>query len=609
MAQTTNTLRNATDASVTSGNPSTNYADAKQLHLQNGTPTAYAFLHFNRSFPLGATIIYAKLRVYAKGSWGISPTLTVRRATERWGVNKITSNNQPTVSAPVVQVTKSSAVDGDLWEFDVTTAMQSVSNGAVWFGFRIGTDNANARYLYSSDARDFKPELEIRWSEAPQAPTSLSPSGSQVVSIAKPVLSFDFVDRAGSTAMAALQVQIDAGGNFTTPAFDSGTVTATEPELDLSTTAYASLSAGVETRWRARVQDGSGLWSPWSDVVRFRRDNKGTLTITNPPSSGIISEWTPRIIWGLTGETQTAWQVFITPADDPGTRLYDTGRTKGTDTSWTLPKAVIFDDNDYRAVVRIWDSKDRVKTGSDRPYTEAVQTFHFNEDPTPNAATGLTAVNLLPRSRVQLDWSRATAPDSFTILRNDRPIETAVAPVDVSNGGTTYRWVDKEAPPGRQHVYKVQSTVNAKTSTGNPTVTITPRTTGVWLTNPDTDVDVFIVAGRDPASGVSMGEEATTHFPVGSETGVRITQGMRGWEGTVSGRLHDKYGFTAEQWQNRLWKLKERPGEVLVLTLGQEAFRVVVGNVVSTPIGDLPTTKSVSFEFWSVGRLPFDPRW
>lgn len=600
MGQATTVHRGATDASVSSSKPSTNYADTKALHIESGI--GRAFLHFNRPFPLGATVISATLRLYTKGSWGSAPTLTVRRVTEFWGVNKVTWNNQPAVSGTVAASTShSSSVDADEWAFDVTTALQNVSNGAVWFGFRVEGTNTNPRYFYSADAVDHQPILEVTYSEAPQAPTTLSPSGSRAVSIAKPVLSFDFTDYSGSTAMQSLQVQIDAGGNFTTPAFDSGEVAATEPELDLTTTAYAGLTAGTETRWRVRVRDGAGLWSPWSDVERFRRDVKGTLAITNPPVSGIVNEWTPPLAFSLTGETQTAWRLFLTPADDPSKILAgsDTGWTKGTANTWTLPKNIIEDGSDYRLVVRVRDTKDREATPGDPIHTEAVRVFHFAEDPTPNPPTGLTAITLEPRPWVQLDFSRSTAPDSFAIVRDDKVIESGIVPADILVSGTAYRWTDKESRPSRNHTWKVQAVVNGKTSTGNPTVTKKTQIRGMWLVDPERDIEVYMASpGRDVGDW-ALGEDSAVLLPLGSERAVVKTQGLRGYEPTaVTGTIIDgEAGKTLEQWEDALLKIRDKPGQILTLSLGDEGIRGVAYNINLGFTANSPTEKRVTFGF------------
>lgn len=605
MASTTVTLRNAKDTHADSDWPSRNFFDAKRLRLQDGS--ALAYLYFNRAFPLDATIVSATLRVYTKGAWNIAPTLTVKKIAEHRPLSKLTWDNRPTAGSANATKTQSSAADGHEWAFDVTALLQGVADGGVWYGFRIETSSSAAgKYLHSANAVDFQPELEVTWSEAPQAPSVLTPTGSQAVSIGKPMLRFDFTDTAGSTVMQALQVQVDPAGNWATPAFDSGVVTASEPELDLATTAYAGLSAGTETRWRVKVQDGAGLWSPWSDVVRFRRDNKGTLSITNPPVSGVVNEWTPPITWSLTGETQKAWRVFITPDDDPTTDLYDTGRVKGTDTSWTLPKAVIEDESDYRVYVRIWDTKDRVSVPGDRPFTETWRTFHFAEDPTPNPVTGLTVANLLPRPWAELTWSRATMPDRFVIKRNGKVVEVIEDPSEILDSGTTYVWTDRDAHPYRLHEWKVQAVVNGKTS-GGPTVSLRTQSQGIWIYDHDRNIEVFL-AGTDEA-GFVHGEEGTTHYPLGSSRGKRTTQALRGYEGPVSGVLIDFAGKTAQGWENELMRIKGRPARNVTVTLGNEAIRCIVHSITSVPTSSTPPVKRVSFHIEQQGRLGFDVRW
>ncbi len=608
MSKHTTVLRNPVDTWVGSGQPSRNWADSKRLRLDNAAgDTCYAYVFFNRPFPLGATIHSATLRVFTRGVWNTSPTLTVHRVSERWPVNRTTWNNRPAVGTITATRTKSSGKDDDEWDIDVTEHLQRVSNGGVWFGFRLSTNGARVHLHSGNTSTGTRPSLEVVWSDAPQAPTDLSPAGSLAVAVAKPHLTFDFTDLRGSTALQAVQVQVSPTGDWAT-AWDSGAVLSDEPELDLALTTYPGVLAGEETRWRVRVQDAAGLWSPWSDAARFRRDIKGGLTILNPaaPPNDFVSEWTPPIIWELTGEVQRAWQVIIAAADDTSDHLYDTGKTRGADTSWTLPRGVLEDDTDYHLIVRVWDSKDRVRTGNDRVWTQASRTFRFNEDPTTNPVTNLAGENLLPRPWMALTWQRDTAPDGFTIKRNGKVVETGLDPADLLTSGTSYRWVDKDARPHAQHTWTVQATANGKTSANNPTLTADLTQQGIWLTDPDRDLDVFI--NGDDEGTWAMGEEATTHHPLGAHAGVRITQSLRGYEGSITGILTSAFGIGVEVWENRLLSMKARPGNVLRLSLGNEAMRVVVGNVVTAPTPDLPLTRAVSFDFWQVPPLSYRPR-
>jgi hypothetical protein len=603
--------RNGIDARVSEEFPAKNFAEAKQLWVSNATGAqSLAFLYFNRSFPRGATIMSATLRLYTKGAWNTTPTITLRRVSEPWKVKRLTYNNMPTVFPAEISKSQSSAADEDEWAFDVSTMLQNVADSGGWFGVRIATNSTTPKAFYSSNAvGDRRPTLEVTWSRAPQEPTELSPSGDRSISIAKPILRCDFTDHMGSTQMQAIHVQIDPEANWGSPSFDSGVVAATEPELDLATTSYPGLGpAGNPTRWRVRVQDGAGLWSPWSDPAWFRRDVKGTLNINNPAAApnDFVAEWTPPITWTLTGETQKAWQVFVTPDDDRTDVLHDTGRTRGTDNSHTLPSGVIEDDERYRVHVRVWDAKDREHTPGDPPWTHAEQSFVFREDATVNPVTQLAAENLLPRPWVELTWQRSTAPDRFVVKRDGRVIDDDVDPADSNVGDTNYRFVDKEAKPYRHHTWAVQSVVNRKTSGNNPSVGLQTTQQGIWLHEPERDIDVFI-QGKDDAQ-LTMGEEATTHYPLGSKHGVRITQSLRGFEGTVTGRLAAAFGYGVEQWENNLLSIKERPGRVCVLSMANESIRCVVHNITTAPTPTVPITKAVSFEFFEVGRLSFKAR-
>ena len=318
--------RNTVDASVTSGKPSTNYADAKQLHLQ--TSAAYAFLHFNRPFPLGATIVDAWLRVYTKGSWGITPTLTVRRPTAGWRANRLTWNNQPAVGGIDAQATHSSAIDGDEWAFDVKAALQAVSDGADWHGFRIGTDAALARYLYSGNSSaDLQPVLEVTWSQAPQAPSTLTPSGGRAVSIAKPVLSCDFTDHAGSTQMSGMQVQVDPAGNWTTPAFDYTDPDAVVPEIDLGHSDIARFYPHQKTRSHIRARTGEAFNKTYG-IIHPGEQWESDRGLRLPRTGLVMEALIPSVLEQkvTTHEAYRAWRLLVRrygePAPGPHENLY-----------------------------------------------------------------------------------------------------------------------------------------------------------------------------------------------------------------------------------------------------------------------------------------------
>lgn len=607
MSLTPVTVRNATDASVIERNPSENVGSAPRLRLRGGsTVRNFAHIHFARPFPLGATISSATLTVYNAESWGATTkTMTLKRVTESWKAGRITWNNRPTVTTTgQVQVTKStSQPDGTAWAFNVTTLMQNVANGATWYGFRLEIDEDTVlRKLYSANAGKNKPVLTVTYSTAPKAPTTLSPSGNRVVAVAKPTLRFDFTDRAGNTALNAIQVQINPTNVWTAPAFDSGTVTASEPQLDLNDTAYPGLAEAASTYWRVRVQDASGQWSAWSAGAQFQRVAKPTLSITNPAASpnNFVDEATPPIAWSMTG--QTAWQVII--KDSLERWLYNSGKTLGTDTSWTLPAKIIQDTVTYTVVVRAWDSAERETTPGDTAYIEATREFTSRLNAGVTGVSNLTSTSLYPLPGAQLDWTRATMPDKWTITRDGAVIDAGIDGVDLFVSGTSYRYTDRGARPNFQHAYAVRAVVNGLTSDTNPTTNITTTPRGIWLVDDDLDISVQLL-DKDEGSW-AMGEQAETHRPLGAMKPVRITQALGGYEGSISGRIMTQGGVSVSTWESRMWQLKERPGRTYWLTLSDQSIPVVIGNVVIQPQAEAEITKLVSFDFWQVDDFPFE---
>ncbi|TKT03448.1 DNRLRE domain-containing protein [Streptomyces lasalocidi] len=609
MSSTPVKVTNGIDTWVRQNRPSDNLASTTQLEFSNLTgKVRYAYLTFAQPFPKGVTILSAKLRLTTRYAESTSRTVTLKKITQGWMSTKVTWNNKPAVTnTDAKTLTKSTSPQYTVWEFDVTSHMQAVADGALWFGWRIETSNASSfAQFYSANAsvsgRSVKPTLEVVYIEKPSKPTQLAPAGGRVTALAKPVLRFDFTDAQGSTTMQGFQVQMNATNSFTSPSFDTGTVLASVPQLDLNDTAFAGLSDGQTIYWRVRVQDDSGLWSAWSDATSFTRRVKPTLTILNPPAN-VIDEPTPPIIWSLTGGTQTAWQVIV--KNDNGDWLHTSGKTTSTDTDYTIPAGVIkYNNVNYGLEVRVWDTYNRESTPGDTAWIAAAKTVSYAYDATTDPVTSLTATLQYPKPVVTLTWQRSLAPDSFVVRRDGEIIKAYLEPVDALVSGTTYEYVDYDASPGRTHTYSVDAVVNGKTSSGSPTVTITPKTVGIWLMDPDEDIYVQIL---DADEGTwNMGEEAGIFSPLGGTKSVRVTQALRGYEGSLSGRIAetpDSLGTIQEQ-EEDIWKLKSRPGKTYTLALSDISMKVVIGNVVVAPLPTRETIKKVSFEFWAQ-EVPF----
>lgn len=605
-------IRNGIDAWVGAGAPNVAHPTTPMLRVDAGQRAA--FIHFKNPVPRGATVTRATLRLTVYDKEGNDQRVVrVRRVTQKWVARKTTWNRQPNyASTNLAGVTvPGNAKRGHVVEFDVTDWMQAVANGQANYGFRLHTNISKQIRFYGFKRGRYAPALDVEWSDAPDAPTTLSPSEG-AVSISHPTLQFDYTDVSGSTELAAVQVQIDPSEDPpTTPAFDSGEVVTTEPELDLSTTAFAGVAHGETLYWRVRVKDGDGLWSEWSDWVILTRIDKGVVTITNPPdvAEPYVEEPTPPIAWTFSG-TQVAWAVNVREADNPSSIIFNTGKEQGADTVYTLPKGVLRDDRSYVVQVRVWDDEDRERTPGDPVYAATHRTFVMTDDANTPGAETLTATAEPDRPWVTLTWTRPTMPDGFAIYRDGTVVEKFDEPIDAFVSGTTYQWRDYSAAPYEQHVYSVRAIINGKQSPPGQTATIATTPRGVWLA--DIERDLIVVLAGDDGGSWEMPDEASTYLPLGASEVVRVVGGLGGYSGSLSGELIDGfYGKSVAEQEADLWEIKGSPVSPLRLVAGDVNIPVVLGNitVAPTPISrEGQIVKHVSFDFWQVGELPFTPR-
>lgn len=591
------------------------YLTAPFIRKASGTPgEARLLTYFSTPFPLGATITSAKLVLYsiATAQTG-TVSIDCKRLQTAVAFSKVTWTTKPTLYLGTTTTTSKTGpiASGTQWDIDVTAHMQSVSLGSPFYGFELSSTTitpALTFYDATHPATQFRPRLEVTWSDTPGQPSGLAPSGSRAISGTKPIVRGDYVDVSGATEMQAIQVQTSTSTSFTSPTFDSGTVASSVPELDLSTTAFTALTDGQVVYWRMRIQDAAGLWSAWSEVADFKRDIKGTLTLTNPSSgTPVVEDSTPPISWTFTGETQASWQISVTrtvtATGQVGT--WTSGKVTSAVTTYTLPTGVITTpDAAYEITLRVWDNKQRESLPGDPAYAEVVRSFTYVPTATVTATTSPTATTVYPYPRVAVGWQRATAPDSFSILRNRQVIASGIVPADVLVSGTTYSWIDRSAPPQTTLLYEVQAIVNAKASASNPTVSTTMTSAGIWLADADRTNEVMVTGKAD--RGFTYGESSEVLEVVGATEVVLVTQSLRGMEGTITGELHGGIAglsTTAAQWRDKLLNIKAKPGQRCWLTFGDTTIQCVVRNIAISPRTNARLSFAVSFDFYQVGTL------
>lgn len=672
-------LTNAVAVGVSQSSPATNYDSSLGINLRTSSGAdLIGYLYFARPFPLGATILSAKIKFYTLAMGSGTHTITFQRLNQTLTASKVTYNTRPTslISGTKPVVKSGTLAAGQEWEVDITDWLQTVASGGAWYGLQITSSESTARVIYSEihPLTQYRPRLEVTWSETPATPTGLSPSGGRAVGLSKPTVRATYVDVSAATALQAVQVQLNATDVWTGPSFDSGAKTSSVPELDLTgtfprtttitttsgsatitgagagyeqadvgatisgtgipggatitavasstsatisanatatgsptatiTRSYAGLSDGSTVFWRIRLQNADGQWSPWSASTSFKRDDKGTLTVSNPPSgTPVVEDATPPINWSLSGETQAAYQVAITHVvNGVVVTDWDSGKTTGTATSVTVPAGKITQTGvTYTVTVRVWDTDQREATPGDPTYVEVVRDFTF----VPGATTGTTSLTAIPQDPkpvVRLFWNRATAPDRFNVVRDGRVIAAALDPNDLFVSGTQYTWTDNAPPPQRSLTYSVQAVVNNVASTTNASATTTAKPSGIWLRDPTSDLELCIMGNAD--RDFTLGEQGAVLQSIAPDANkVVIGQSLGGLEGRIEGELHSIYGKTAQEWRDIYLRLRALRVKKLYVTVGDYAFQAVCQNFSYGQRGIPGAVFKVGFDVYQADEL------
>lgn len=607
MATTPTVLRNAVDTPVSSLSPNNNWANVDRMGISNVSGNvAQDLIYFASTFPKGATVLKATLTVYTQNAYSAATTLTVQRLAAAWSVSRVTWNTKPGVTGATASLAKSTPIGANTrWDIDVTALMQTVANGAAWYGFLLTTNNTSQyNYVWSTQASNtaYRPTLTISWSEPPKTPTQLSPSGGRAVSLAKPTLQTDFIDVSGDTSLQAMQVQINTVNSFSgSLTFDSGTFQTSEPEMDLSQTAFGGLTADTTYYWRARLQDGSGLWSGWSAPATFVYTTRGTLTLNNPAAdpNNFVAEATPPIDWTLTGRTQAAYQILIRKiiSDTSIWKLpvWSSGKITSTNTVVTVPEGALRDNGaKYNLLLLVWDTISREATPGDPVAYSISRDFTYQYDATVDPVTSLVATPDPMYPWVKLTWDRATMPDKWNFYRNGKLISS-------SNGdrwfksGTSYEAWDYNPLPRTQNSYQMIPVVNGKGASGNPTVTATPYTIGPTLSEAYGGNAVILLNGKPD---MQLTEVSALYQPAGNGPPMLITQSERGYQGKVAGTLASIKNVSAATFKARFLAMTRKNGQQLYLTIADEAFRCIIYNASIVPrIKNEETIYDVSFDF------------
>lgn len=606
---TESTVSRGHDTYVRENAPTADRGSTKNVQLD---ATASAVKRGLVYFPLpslaGRTVLSATLVGHARGAMA-AQTLGAIRLSESFSASKATWNNQPSATGPTATTAIGALADGDEFTIDVTTQIQAVANGAKWYGLRITTTNTGIQRASGFASGRPAWSLVYELSDVPEQPSILTPDGSLVVSLAQPVLTWDFTDFGGSTDQAAFQVQIDPAADDVTPDFDTGETAGTEPEYDTSTGSYPGFStAGGTTQWRVRVKDGDGNWSDWSDWATWTYRAKPTLTMDSPAGS-TLSDTSPTILAHISTSLLDSWQIRVANGTDRTQFRYDSGRLPADDPSdiaHTIPWSasprgrplIVFGggQTSWWLNVRAWDTYPRIGTPGDPTYVE--QWVEVTQDDTGTAPvlTAVTKPGVLPQ--VKLTWTHGSAPDQWLILRDGQPY-ARVDPADVTAGGGTYEWTDPAyTAPRVEHTYRVKGITGGVQTNQSNAVVFSFALTGVWLITEDGDF--VVLRGTDSPAGWQQLDRSALYKTLDGRT-ITVVDGQEGFSGSFRGTL-----WTSEVEHTRveglavLEAIKDNPTSPVWIVTADIAFPAILRNLSYPPNTEVtsPTrlANAVSFD-------------
>lgn len=571
---TSTVVRSAFDAYVNENGPTVNYGDSAKLSLRNQASFhRYSYLHFPLGISQRATVLSASLTVYVMGVWTGTVTVTAKRVTEKWKESTV-SYTVPSAAGPNRSATHAasavivSGVDKQACIIDVTAIVNDWFTGSANYGFRLESDTTGVSNLYSSESADrtVAPILVVTYVLPPDAPLALAPVGGAAVSTNHPLLLWD------SDTPAQIWVQLDNNSDYSSPLIDHGYQASVQQQYD--TAPDTALTDNTTYYWRVAFKDANGVASEdFSDSENFQYRSLAVTTITAPSNGGTVTTPTPTITHTLGGTRTQQYVSYI--LTENGTVVYTREKQPQTATTFVLPAGFVRDTTaTYAITVRVWDTFNRQVVGTALDYSEDTNTFTL--------VTGATAAvtNLVVTAvggHIHLAWQRSAAPDFFLLRVNGEIIGDPIDPADVLTSALHWGFNFYRALPwkGSADTYEVLALTSGIISGSNPTATLAFEPGGLWLAD-ETTGDEVVVLDKN-AVATDIGESGATFYLLGQRAPVRVTDNIRGLEGTISGRLMTTDMMTVGAAHAAFLRLKANTGRTYRLIYGRRNIPVKLG--------------------------------
>lgn len=572
---TTIISRASFDAYVNENGPTLNYGDSAKLSVRTQTSFhRYSYLHFPLGIPTPATVISASLTVYIMGGLSGIVTITAKRVTEKWKESTV-SYTVPSAAGPNRSATHAASVvvgsgstDKQAVIIDVTAIVNDWFTGTANYGFRLESDTVASSNFYSSESADrtVSPVLVVTYVLPPEFGGMFRPNGGAAVSTNHPLLIWD-----GDTP-SQTWIQLDNNSDFSSPLIDHGYQASVQQQYD--TAPDTALTDNTAYYWRVAFKDANGVATDgFSEGENFEYRSLAATTITAPSNGGTVTTPTPTITHTLGGTRTQQYVSYI--LTENGTVIYTREKLPQTATTFVLPAGFVRDTTaTYAITVRVWDTLNREVIGTALDYSEDTNTFTLVTGATA-PVTNLAVTQVL--GHVHLAWQRSAAPDFFLLRVNGQIVGDPIDPADVLTSALHWGFNFYRALPwkGSADTYEVLALTSGIISGSNPTATLAFEPGGLWLVD-ETTADECLILGKESVP-TEIGESGATFFLLGRRAPVRVTDNIRGLEGSITGRIVTTDVMSLAASHGAFLRLKASAGRTLRLIYGRRNIPVVLG--------------------------------
>lgn len=425
-----------------------------------------------------------------------------------------------TDAGDVVSSLNSEHAEGTLISIDITETVKDWFNGSPNYGimiFAASEGSANDSYeFYSRHASGKNPYMQIDYdtNTAPNAPTSLNPSGSETVNTGTSIVvsgTRSDPDSGDYITGVDLRMYEDDGTTYLDgdTYYPSGTPTTFSRTMTVP-------HGNEHYKWKARTRDQENVWGPWSSLQHFKANtvpNAPTTSLSESPTTS-VKTLTPT--FNITrsdadsayGDDMQSYQIDLETSG--GTNVWDSTQlsvTAGTTTvnklyngpalSWGTSyrwRARTEDENDAWGAYSSYDTFTTFAAGAPITLSPTGNTVTSTLTPTLSGARATTdytissyQIELYESNGTTLKWSSGTLATGITNGATFAKVYNGAA----LSFGTNYKWrVRVTGNIGGTSAWtslqsfttRAADEVEQTAPVGSPITSLTPNFTGTWTT-------------------------------------------------------------------------------------------------------------------------------